>query len=254
MQQPPAGVGPLSLSDQVLRNHLGQPIGLPLDDWSPPDALASDTLSGVHVRLERLRKDHTSDLFEVFGEDQAGDGWTYLPYGPFASESDLLDWALEFINSPDPWMYAVVDIVSNKVRGVASYLRITPSSGSAEVGHIHFSKSLKHTRAATEAMYLMAKHVFDVGYRRYEWKCDALNAPSRRAAERFGFTFEGIFRQATVYKNRNRDTAWFAMLDSEWPAIADAYERWLHEDNFDADGKQRHFYTLGSAMIAHREI
>lgn len=135
-------------------------------------------------------------------------------------------------------MFAIVDKQDNSVVGVASYLRITPTAGSIEVGHIHFSKSLQKTRAATEVMFLMADHVFELGYRRYEWKCDALNESSKKAALRFGFTFEGVFRQATVYKNRNRDTAWFALLDSDWPDVRKAYLQWLSSDNFDSQGQQ----------------
>lgn len=239
MRQPPAGVDPRSLSELLRTNRLGQPIGAALNDWKVPVALSTDLLVGNHVRLERVRPDHAAGLHAVFSEDHEGYGWTYLPYGPFATEAELLAWVIPFTRSDDPRMYALVDTDNNTVGGVASYLRINPASGSAEVGHIHFSNRLKKTRAATEAMFLMAEHVFKLGYRRYEWKCDALNEGSRRAAMRFGFNFEGIFRQATVYKNRNRDTAWFAMLDSQWPALRDAYRVWLADENFDDAGRQK---------------
>ena len=128
---------------------------------------------------------------------------------------------------------------TNKAAGLASYLRITPESGSLEVGHLAFSPQLQATTAATEALYLLMKHAFDLGYRRYEWKCDALNQPSRRAAQRLGFSFEGIFRQATLYKGRNRDTAWYAVTDKEWPELERAFKTWLRPENFDRDGQQR---------------
>ena len=139
----------------------------------------------------------------------------------------------------DPLFHAIVPAGSGRAEGVASYLRIAPEAGSIEVGHINFSPRLMRTPAATEAMYLMMKRAFDLGYRRYEWKCDALNAPSRAAARRLGLSYEGIFRQATVYKGRNRDTAWYAAIDSEWPALKAAFETWLDPANFDAEGRQR---------------
>jgi RimJ/RimL family protein N-acetyltransferase len=142
-------------------------------------------------------------------------------------------------DSADPLFFAVVDAASGRAAGVASYLRIDPVNGVIEVGHLAFAPQLQRTRVATEAMYLMMKHAFSLGYRRYEWKCDALNAPSRRAAERLGFTFEGVFRQAIVYKGRSRDTAWFSVIDSEWPVLETAFLAWLDPDNFDADGRQR---------------
>ncbi len=135
--------------------------------------------------------------------------------------------------------FAVIDKAHGRPAGVASYLRIAPANGSIEVGHIHYSPTLQRRPAATEAMYLMMKRAFELGYRRYEWKCDALNAASRSAAERLGLTFEGIFRQATVYKNRNRDSAWYAAVDADWPALRDAFEKWLEPGNFDAAGRQR---------------
>ena len=139
----------------------------------------------------------------------------------------------------DPLFHAIIDSATGKAIGVASYLRIDPASGSIEVGHINYSPLLQRTPAATEAMYLMMQRVFELGYRRYEWKCDALNARSRAAAQRYGFSFEGVFRQATVYKGRNRDTAWYAAIDQEWPALQAAFLQWLDPANFDQDGRQR---------------
>jgi len=220
-------------------NSLGQPIG---PEVAIRDVYASprvESLQGKYVRLERLKESHGEDLFNAFAADVDGLGWTYLPYGPFANLEEFKEWLLPFSKSQDPWMYALVDKASDQALGVASYLRIKPESASAEVGHIHFSMSLKKTRASTEAIFLMADHVFSLGYRRFEWKCDALNEDSKRAAARFGFVYEGTFRQATVYKNRNRDTAWFAVIDRDWPAIKKAYVNWLSKDNFDALGQQR---------------
>ena len=142
--------------------------------------------------------------------------------------------------STDPLFYAIIDDTSGKALGHISYLRITPAAGSIEVGHVVYSPRLQRTRAATEAMYLLMQRVFTLGYRRYEWKCDALNAPSRQAAQRYGFAYEGVFRQALVYKGRNRDTAWYACIDQEWPALDAAYQRWLDPANFDEQGQQRH--------------
>jgi len=171
--------------------------------------------------------------------------WTYMPYGPFESEGQYLNWVESVTGQADPLFYAVVDAASEAATGVASYLRIQPEMGVIEVGHIAWSPILQQTRAATEAMYLLMKHVFDgLGFRRYEWKCDALNAASRRAAARLGFSFEGIVRQATVYKGRNRDTAWYSVIDTEWPAIRTEFESWLAPANFDSEGRQQESLTV----------
>jgi RimJ/RimL family protein N-acetyltransferase len=167
------------------------------------------------------------------------EGRTCLPYGPFDSADAYRKWTDGVAAGSDPLFHAVIDTATGKARGVASFLRINPASGSIEVGHINYSPLLQRTPAATEAMYLMMKRVFEAGYRRYEWKCDALNARSRAAAQRLGFSYEGVFRQATVYKGRNRDTAWYAAIDSEWPELESAFTRWLDESNFDSDGGQR---------------
>lgn len=181
---------------------------------------------------------HAADLFDAFAEDTDNTDWVYLPYGPFDSPSALKAWLEEIARKSDPLFYTVMDRQSKAV-GVASYLRITPASGSIEVGHIHFSPQLQTTPAATEAMYLMMRHAFALGYRRYEWKCDALNQRSRRAALRLGLSFEGVFRQATLYKGRNRDTAWYATIDLEWPQLKAAFEAWLDPANFDDSGQQK---------------
>ncbi|MGH6952950.1 MAG: GNAT family N-acetyltransferase, partial [Alphaproteobacteria bacterium] len=195
---------------------------------------------------------HARDLFESYAEDRAGRIWTYLSYGPWHAGADLERWMRHACLGDDPLFHAVVDSRSGKAVGVASYLRIEPSIGVIEVGHINYAPRLQRTVAATEAMFLMMSRVFDeLGYRRYEWKCDALNAPSLRAAERFGFTFEGVFRQATMYRGRNRDSAWFSVIDREWPALKSAYGVWLDDSNFDGQGRQRE--SLTAIVSRHRQ-
>jgi len=197
-------------------------------------------MQGQYCRLEPFDIQlHAAGLFAVFSSSSNEGDWTYLPYGPFTKEEDFVQWCRQTCVAHDPAFQTLVDQRTDRVMGLASFLRIAPEAGSIEVGHIHFSPLIQGTRQATEAMYLMMCRVFDeLGYRRYEWKCDALNARSCRAAERFGFQFEGIFRQATVYKNRNRDTAWFSIIDAEWPKMKVAYEQWLNKANFDENGQQ----------------
>jgi RimJ/RimL family protein N-acetyltransferase len=227
------------MSDRTL-NALGQPIGLPLPNWTPPERPPRTTLIGRYCRVEPLDVDrHAAQLFAANSEDVERRNWTYLPYGPFDTYDDYVAWMKRFCFTDAHLFYAIIDLKTVAAVGVASYLRIDPAAGSIEVGSINFSPRLQRTPVATEAMYLMMQHVFTLGYRRYEWKCDSLNAKSRAAAQRFGFSFEGIFRQATVYKGRNRDTAWFAVIDSEWPQVEVAYLKWLDLANFDADGQQR---------------
>jgi RimJ/RimL family protein N-acetyltransferase len=197
-------------------------------------------MHGRFCRLEPLDPErHARDLYEANTLDTAGAMWTYMAYGPFADLRSYRAWLDEVAPRDDPMFFAIIESSSQKAVGVASHMRIDPAAGSIEVGNLAYSPVLQRSAAATEAMFLMMKHAFDLGYRRYEWKCNALNAPSRAAAERLGFTYEGIFRQHVVTKGRNRDTAWFAMIDSEWPALEGAYTRWLDTDNFDAQGKQK---------------
>jgi len=222
------------------QNPLGQPIGAPVDGWSPRPRPSAAGLEGRYARLERLDPDrHGRALHEANALDTTGANWTYLPIGPFESFEAYDAWLRRVAPGDDPWFYAVVDRASGRPVGVASYLRIDPAAGSIEVGHINFSPLAQRTSAATEAMFLMMQYAFALGYRRYEWKCDALNAPSRAAAERLGFTYEGLFRQALVYKGRNRDTAWYSIVDHEFPALARAFEAWLSPDNRDDGGRQR---------------
>jgi RimJ/RimL family protein N-acetyltransferase len=183
---------------------------------------------------------HSVALFEAFIRAIDFHNWTYLPYGPFSSLAEFQGWITSTCLGDDPCFFTIIDSDSGKAVGVASFLRILPTTGVIEVGHIHFSPLIQGSAISTEAMYLMMELVFeDLGYRRYEWKCDALNAPSCAAAKRLGFEFEGIFRQATMYKQRNRDTAWYSIIDREWPVIKPVFESWLSKDNFDASGQQR---------------
>ncbi|HEY5754092.1 MAG TPA: GNAT family protein [Chthoniobacterales bacterium] len=221
-------------------NELGQPIGFPLPNWSSPKRPQREVVTGRFCRLEPLSTDvHAADLHVANVLDVNGAMWTYLPYGPFESLESYCTWTTEMSLASDPLLFAIVDVATNKAAGVAAYLRIDPKNGSIEVGHLNFSPLLKRTPAATEAMFLMMEWAFTLGYRRYEWKCNALNAPSRASAERLGFTFEGIFRQATIVKGRSRDTAWFSVIDSEWPALRERFHSWLAPENFDENGRQR---------------
>jgi len=221
-------------------NELGQPVGLPVGAWTPPPRPSATLLEGRYCRLERLDADrHAAALHAANAAARDDASWTYMNFGPFADAAAHAAWVRDAAARSDPWFYAIVDQRSGAASGVASYMRIAPEAGCIEVGSIHYSPALTRTRAATEAMYLMMAHAFELGYRRYEWKCDALNAPSRRAATRLGFAYEGIFRQALVYKGRNRDTAWFAITDGDWPAIRTGLLAWLDPGNFDAAGQQR---------------
>jgi RimJ/RimL family protein N-acetyltransferase len=222
-------------------NQLGQPIGFAMPNWQPRPQPPREAIDGRFCRLELFDPDrHCAELFDAYAEDKEGRTWTYLAYGPFASFGGFRDLMRAHFTGQDPLCHIVIDRASGRAVGMASYMRIDPAVGSIEVGSIAYSARLQKSRAATETMYLMMRRAFDeLGYRRYEWKCDALNAPSRRAAERLGFRFEGIFRQAVVYKCRNRDTAWYSIIDREWPALKAAFERWLDPRNFDGEGRQR---------------
>lgn len=221
-------------------NELGQPIGFPVPGWRRPPRPPREAMVGRWCRVEPLDPArHAAALFAAYALDADARGWTYLPYGPFANGAEYRAWMDAIAGGDDPLFFAIVDPASGRPIGVASYLRIDPAAGSIEVGHLRFSSLLQRTPAATEAMILMMRNAFALGYRRYEWKCDALNAPSRAAALRLGLSFEGVFRQAVVMKDRNRDTAWFAATDRDWPALAAAFERWLDPGNFAADGRQR---------------
>jgi RimJ/RimL family protein N-acetyltransferase len=216
-----------------------QRVGEPVPNWVVPARPPRQVMRGQLCSLEPLdRARHGRQLWNAFSLDAEQRSWTYLSQGPYESFDAFDEW-IERVQAADDPLFFAITVAPHGAVGVAAYLRITPDAGTIEVGHIHMSPLLQRTAAATEAMYLMMREAFALGYRRYEWKCDSLNAASRAAAERLGFTFEGIFRQALVYKGRNRDTAWFSIIDREWPALRDAYEQWLAPANFDAAGRQR---------------
>lgn len=220
-------------------NSLGQPIGNSLPDWLPPPLPPREAMRGRYCTVEPLDLEHHAmELYSAVSLDREGRNWTYLPAGPFDDLAAYVAWLEKRASGTDPMFHAIVD-ATGKAVGTAAYQRIDPENGVIEIGNIHYSPLLQRTPAATEAMYLMMRRAFELGYRRYEWKCDTLNGPSRTAAMRFGFSFEGVFRQANVVKSRTRDTAWFSVLDGEWPALRVAYERWLTPENFDAEGRQR---------------
>jgi len=227
------------MAEQV--NHLGQPIGFPLPEWTARPRPPRTAMEGHYCTVEPVEPArHAAELHTAYLLDQEGRNWTYLPYGPFPRFEDYRAWLERACLVDDPLVHAIIERRSGRAVGVASLMRIDPAAGVIEVGGINYAPPLQRTPAATEAMYLMMRRVFDeLGYRRYEWKCDSLNAPSRAAAQRLGFRYEGMFRQATVYKARNRDTCWFSILDSEWPALKPAFARWLDPANFDAAGQQR---------------
>jgi RimJ/RimL family protein N-acetyltransferase len=228
-------------------NSLGQAVGPALPNWKVPALPSREASSGHFCSLEPLSVvTHGRGLFEANALDREARNWTYLPYGPFADFASYEVWLQEMSVATDRMTFAIVDVASGKAVGVCAYLRIAPESGSIEVGHLNYAPPLQKRPAATEAMFLMMKRVFALGYRRYEWKCDALNEASRRSALRLGFTFEGIFRQAMVYKGRSRDTAWYSVLDHEWPGLERAFLEWLAPNNFEA-GRQR---TSLSELIA----
>ena len=232
-------------------NEYGQPIGPALPGWTPPPFPPHITLVGQYCRLEPLQVSrHARDIWSAQAEDPTSARWTYLFNGPFASFEDFEKWMTGAQASRDPQFYSIV--VDDRAVGMAAYMRIEPKHGVIEIGNIYYAARLAQTRAATEAMFLFMSNAFALGYRRYEWKCDSCNLPSRAAAARYGFTYEGKFRQAIVYKNRNRDTTWFAILDTDWQAgLKDAYLRWLAAANFDAAGAQKLKLSELTAPFVH---
>ncbi|WP_347268628.1 GNAT family protein [Paracoccus sp. (in: a-proteobacteria)] len=215
-----------------------RPIGAAVTGFAPPPVPGPARIEGRHVVLERLDPArHADELFAaVQGQDWV---WDYMFNGPFADVAAFRDWQHQMAAEADPCFYALRDRAGGQIGGQASFMRIDPANGVIEIGHILISPAMQRSPAVTEAISLMIGWAFDAGYRRVEWKCDALNAPSRRAALRYGFVFEGIFRQHMIYKGRNRDTAWFAIIDGDWPALALAHRAWLAPQNFDAEGRQR---------------
>ncbi|MCW5604819.1 MAG: GNAT family N-acetyltransferase [Burkholderiales bacterium] len=228
------------MSETTYRNELGQPVGFPMPGWTPPPRPPREPMAGRWCRIEPLDPArHAEALYRANTLDPTHRNFTYLLSGPFDSFGAYRQWMESSCLGDDPLFHAIVDNATGKAAGVASYMRIDLKNGVIEVGNINYSPLLQRRPAATEAMYLMMKRAFELGYRRYEWKCDSLNAPSRAAAQRLGFSYEGIFRQAVITRGRNRDTAWYAMIDSEWPELERAFTTWLAPENFDAQGKQR---------------
>ncbi len=229
-------------------NHLGQAVGEPLDDWQPRPQPERITMDGQYCRLIPLQPEHARDLSTAFAGDKEGGSFTWLLHQPLHGEAEWQAWVDSKVESTDPLFFSIFDKALGQVTGVFSLMRIDPQNGVIEVGHVHFSPLLSRTRVATEAHWLLMRYAFEtLGYRRYEWKCDSLNAASRQAALRLGFQFEGVFRQALVYKGRTRDTAWFSIIDGEWPQCDRAFQRWLAADNFDEHDVQRH--SLGALRI-----
>jgi RimJ/RimL family protein N-acetyltransferase len=222
-------------------NRYGQPIGPAVAGWSSRPRPPRAELAGRYCRLEPINPQrHGADLYAAYMEAPDGRDWTYLFDERPERKTDFDAYLGELASSEDPLHFTIVERQSEKALGTAAFMRIDVRHGSIEVGWITFSPRLKQTAAATESMYLMMRLAFDeLGYRRYEWKCDSLNAPSRSAAERYGFTFEGFFRNAVVYKGRSRDTAWYSITDQEWPRVRFAFQAWLDPTNFDERGRQK---------------
>lgn len=220
-------------------------LGVPVDTH-PAEPPSPAPLEGRSVRLEKLEPHHADDLWEALGAQEFNALWDYIPSGPYADKETFKSLFIDrFSASPDPYLFCLIDKARGKAMGVFSLMRIDQANRVIEIGFVVFSPLLQRTTAATEAVFLLMKKCFvELGYRRFEWKCNDLNEASKRAALRYGFTFEGVFRQHMIIKGRNRDTAWFSILDSEWPVVRDGFEKWLDPKNFDADGKQIH--TLAS--------
>jgi RimJ/RimL family protein N-acetyltransferase len=221
-------------------NEFGQPVGPELPGWQARPAPGHVDLRGTDVHVVDWDQQHVEGLFEATCGPDDGDLWTYMSGGPFRTTRELAAYTAGLLADPTSHPLAVLAAQDDRVLGIAAFLRIAPAHGSIELGSITWGSGLARTRGATEAVHLTAAHAFDdLGYRRLEWKCDSLNAPSRRAAERLGFRYEGTFRNAVVSKGRSRDTAWYSITDAEWPAVRDRHEAWLAPENFDEEGRQR---------------
>ena len=233
-------------------NEFQQPIGNALPDWQPCPRPQRVVLEGRFCRLEPLATEHTAALWSAWSSAQDSRGWTYLSVGPFADSHQFSAFIDSAAQSRDPLHYAVVDVQSGNALGTLSLMRIDPANGAVEVGFVMYSPRLQRTVQATEAHYLLMKYAFGLGYRRYEWKCDSLNGPSRHAAIRLGFRYEGLFRQAVVYKQRTRDTAWFSILDSEWPLIGQAFETWLSVENMPDGVQKQGLVQIRESLVSKR--
>lgn len=221
------------------RNQFNQPIGNDLKMNEGAKFPERSILQGRYGSLVRLSESHIDDLYVILCNEEEDLNWTYLYDGPFSRKEDFKEYINRLIHDSNQVVYTILENENKMPLGIIALMRIQQEHASIEVGNVHYSNALKHTRIATEVQYLLAKYVFeDLGYRRYEWKCDSLNAPSKHAAQRLGFTFEGVFRQSNIYKGRNRDTSWFSMLDIEWPEHKERFEKWLRPDNFDKQGRQ----------------
>lgn len=214
-----------------------RPLGFPVQDWTPPPFPQPMVLTGRYCRLEPLNADaHAAMLFKAFdGHDWL---WDYMPHGPFHSSAAFHRWVKETAALPEFRFFVIRENEHKPALGMAALMRIDPANGTIELGNICIGPALQRSRTVTDAFYRLIEWSFEAGYRRFEWKCNALNMPSRQAAQRLGLSFEGIFRQALIVKGRNRDTAWFAATDRDWPALQSAFESWLDPSNFDASGKQ----------------
>lgn len=221
-------------------NEFGQAIGETLEEYCPPLPPTSASIQGNFCILEKISLKHFDDLYRnVYGPESSDEYWTYLPLEKFSDQKDFKNYFSTLISSKDPYFFAIIDTRNGEAVGCFALMRINIECGSVEVGFVMYSERLKRTRIATEAQFLLARYVFEeLNYRRFEWKCDSLNAPSRKAALRLGFKYEGTFRQALVYKNRNRDTSWFSIIDKEWPDLKVRFQNWLSESNFDEHGNQ----------------
>jgi RimJ/RimL family protein N-acetyltransferase len=233
-------------------NEFGQRVGPPLPDWTPRPLPPRTPMQGRFCRLEILDIErHAAALHAAYSLDTDGRNWNYLPFGPFSMLDDYKGFLIERTAGGDPLYHVVIEQETGRAVGVAALMRIDPVNGVIEAGNIRYSSLLQRKPAATEAMYLLMRRVFDeLGYRRFEWKCDSLNTASRRAAERYGFVYEGIFRNAMVYRGRSRDTIWLSIIDGEWPAVQRAYLEWLAPQNFDSHGQQRR--RLGDLIARER--
>lgn len=223
------------------KNIFDQTLGTPVPNWQSAKRPSTSILQGSYCKLEPFSfSKHTHLLFDALCTHNEDASWTYLPYGPFASFKDFEDWLRSNACGSDPFFYAIIDSQTNTRVGLISYMRINPDHGVIEIAHVHFSDSLKKSRAGTEAVYLMLKEAFDkLGYRRCEWKCNSLNAKSKASALRFGFSYEGCFRQDRIFKGYNRHTDWFSIIDREWSSIRTRLDGWLNPLNFDEDGRQK---------------
>ncbi len=215
-----------------------RPVGPVVPNWTPPPLPPNTPIEGIYANVVPFDLEaHAQSLFDLNSKDDAI--WDYMPQGPFGRFEAYRDWMAANALGADPMFHTIINLETGRPEGVATYLRIAPAAGSIEVGYITYSPALQRTRAGTEAMTLMMRRAFALGYRRYEWKCNSLNLPSRRLAMRLGMSYEGVFRQAAIVKGRNRDTSWYAAIDKDWPAISKAFDEWLDPSNFDASGRQK---------------